>query len=202
MDTPQELKAMLKLYNKKNFLKFKYIYEKINAGIIGFGIGQKHFEAIHNYKNSKVKIICEKNINKLNFLKKKFPKIKITNNENDIFLNRDINLVSIASYDNYHFAQIIKSIKYKKNFIVEKPLCLTQEQLNKIKKFISKTNLKFTSNLVLRVNNLSKKYKKKYLKIKYSILRLIIFGVEKKNYLVGDLKLMIIPLFLGQEFML
>ncbi len=28
VDTPQELKAMLKLYNKKNFLKFKYIYEK------------------------------------------------------------------------------------------------------------------------------------------------------------------------------
>ena len=28
VDTPQELNAMLKLYNKKNFLKFKYIYEK------------------------------------------------------------------------------------------------------------------------------------------------------------------------------
>ena len=45
---------------------------KISAGIIRSGIGQKHFEAIHNYKNSKVKIICEKNLNKLNF--KKFPK--------------------------------------------------------------------------------------------------------------------------------
>ena len=93
--------------------------KKISAGIIGFGIGQKHFEAIHNYKNSKVKIICEKNLNKLSFLRKKFPTIKITNNKNDIFLNKDINLVSIASYDNYHYAQIIKSIKYKKNFIVE-----------------------------------------------------------------------------------
>ena len=42
--------------------------KKISAGIIGFGIGQKHFEAIHNYKNAKVKVICEK---------KKFKKIKI-----------------------------------------------------------------------------------------------------------------------------
>ena len=155
--------------------------KKISAGIIGFGIGQKHFEAIHNYKNSKVKIICEKNINKLNFLKKKFPIIKITNNENDIFLNKDINLVSIASYDNYHYDQIIKSIKYKKNFIVEKPLCLTQKQLNKIKKFISKTNLKFTSNLVLRVNNLFKNIKKKISKDKIFYIEAdYIWGRKKK----------------------
>ena len=33
---------------------------KIVAAIIGMGIGQKHLEAIDNYKNSTVKIICEK----------------------------------------------------------------------------------------------------------------------------------------------
>ena len=34
---------------------------RINAGIIGMGIGQKHFDAIEGYKNSQVSIICEKN---------------------------------------------------------------------------------------------------------------------------------------------
>ena len=33
---------------------------KIVAAIIGMGIGQKHLEAIDNYKNLMVKIICEK----------------------------------------------------------------------------------------------------------------------------------------------
>ena len=55
-----------------------------------------------------------KKFKKLKYIKKLFPKIKITNNENDIFLDRDINLVSIASYDNYHYSQILKSIKNKK----------------------------------------------------------------------------------------
>ena len=32
---------------------------KIRAAIIGMGVGQKHFEAIENYKGSKVEIICE-----------------------------------------------------------------------------------------------------------------------------------------------
>ena len=38
---------------------------KIKAAIIGMGIGQKHFEAIEGYKNSKVAIICEKDTKKI-----------------------------------------------------------------------------------------------------------------------------------------
>ena len=107
--------------------------KKINAGIIGFGIGQKHFEAIENYKKAKVKIICEKNLNKISILKKKFPNIKITDNENEIFINKEINLVSIASYDDDHYPQILKCIKNKKNIIVEKPMCLNEKQLKIVK---------------------------------------------------------------------
>ena len=40
---------------------------KIVAAIIGMGIGQKHLDAIDNYKKSFVKIICEKNEKKINF---------------------------------------------------------------------------------------------------------------------------------------
>ena len=142
--------------------------KKISAGIIGFGIGQKHFEAIHKYKKAKVKVICEKNLKKIQYLKK-FPEIKITNNENDIFLDTDINLVSIASYDNYHYSQILKSIKNKKNIIVEKPMCLNSKQLNNIKKLISNSDLKIMSNMVLRVNDLFQNIKKKSQMIKYFI---------------------------------
>ncbi len=134
--------------------------KKIKAGIIGFGIGQKHFEAIQYHKKSEVKIICEKNLKKISILKKKFPKIMITNNENKIFSNKEINLVSIASYDNDHYHQILKCIKNKKNIIVEKPMCLTPVQLKHIKKKISKSGIKITSNLVLRVNDLFKNIKK------------------------------------------
>ena len=60
----------------------------INAAIIGMGIGQKHFEAIEGYKNSKVVIICEKD-----------PKIKIVSNlvlrTNDLFLNFKKNIDKI-----------------------------------------------------------------------------------------------------------
>ena len=135
---------------------------KINAAIIGTGIGIKHLEAIEGYKKSKVLMICEKDKKKISELKKKYPKIQITNDENNIFSNNEINLVSIASFDNFHFSQIVKSIKSNKNIIVEKPMCLRENQLIKIVSLIKKKkNIKITSNLVLRVNSLFKGIKKK-----------------------------------------
>lgn len=148
---------------------------KINAGIIGMGIGQKHFDAIEGYKKSRVSIICEKNKNKLNILKKKYPNKLITNDENKIFEDKKINLVSIASYDNYHFYQIEKGLKNKKNLIIEKPLCLNLSELKKIKNLLQKNkNISITSNLVLRVNSLFQKLKK------------ITNNINKIYYIEGD----------------
>ena len=45
--------------------------KKINAAIIGMGIGQKHLEAIDGYKKSTVKIICERDKKKNSSTKKK-----------------------------------------------------------------------------------------------------------------------------------
>tara|TARA_B110000971_G_scaffold221989_1_gene272296 strand:- start:9341 stop:10324 length:984 start_codon:yes stop_codon:yes gene_type:complete len=135
---------------------------KIIAAIIGMGIGQKHLDAIDNYKKSFVKIICEKNKKKLNKLKIKYPNKIITSDENCIYKDKEINLVSIASYDNYHYQQIINSIHSNKNIIVEKPMCLNTKQLKNIKKLLDKNKkIKMTSNLVLRVNSLFNKFKQK-----------------------------------------
>ena len=134
---------------------------KIFAGIIGMGIGEKHLEAINRYKSSKVLIICEKNEKKLIYFKKKYPNIIITDNENLIFSNKKINLVSIASYDDDHYNQILKCFDSKKNFIVEKPMCLKFHQLKKINTLLKlNKKMKMVSNLTLRTNSLFNHLKK------------------------------------------
>ena len=82
---------------------------KIISAVIGTGIGLKHIEAIDKTKNSFVKIICEKNKKKIKYLKKKFPNKIILSNHKDIYKFKEINLVSIASYDNFHFSQILEA---------------------------------------------------------------------------------------------
>jgi predicted dehydrogenase len=146
--------------------------KKIKAGIIGMGIGQKHFDAISNNSNSEVVAICELNKKKIKELRRKYPNIEITTNEKSLFNNKTINLISIASYDNYHYKQIINCINNNKNFIIEKPICLTSHELQKIKKKLKKKpNIKFTCNLVLRTNqkfiNLKKKIKNEINKIHF-----------------------------------
>ena len=71
-------------------------------------------------------------------IKKKFPKLKIFKNENEIFNDKKVNLVSIASYDEYHFKQITKCFKNKKNFIIEKPICTTKIELEKFRRLAKK----------------------------------------------------------------
>ena len=53
-------------------------------------------------------------------LKKKYRSKIIVTNEDKMFKDKSINLVSIASYDEYHYNQILKCIKYNKHIIVEK----------------------------------------------------------------------------------
>ena len=135
---------------------------KILAGIIGLGIGEKHLEAIESLnKNYFVKVLCEKNKKKISYLKKKYPNKIITSNEDLIFEDKEINLVSICSYDDYHYSQIVKSIKNNKHFIIEKPFCLDEKELKHLHLLLKKNKqIKFTSNMVLRVNSLFSKIKR------------------------------------------
>ncbi len=133
----------------------------INSAVIGSGIGQKHIESIDGYKSFRVTKICELNNSKISILKKKYKNKIITKNEDEVFRDKDIKLISIASYDEYHFRQIKKCIKFKKYFIVEKPICLTLRELNEINYLIKKNNIKLFSNLVLRVNSKFKNIKTK-----------------------------------------
>jgi len=91
--------------------------------------------------------------------------------------------VSLASYDDYHYSQILKCFKYNKNVIVEKPMCLKPNQLKNIYKLIKTKKIKMTSNLVLRVNSLFKDFKKKIDNNRiYYIEGDYIWGRKKKLY--------------------
>lgn len=133
--------------------------KKLNCAVIGMGVGEKHAIFYSNYKKTKLLKVFEKDKSKVQKLKKKYPKINFVKKENDIFKDPKIDLISIASYDNYHYPQIIKAIKYKKNIFVEKPICLFLNQLQTIKKKIKKSNINLSCNFVLRENSQFKKIK-------------------------------------------
>ena len=68
-----EIKKLLKQSRKDiidiSYLELIRLNEKINFAVIGAGVGYHHASAIFNNKNCNLKYICEKDKNKIQFLK-------------------------------------------------------------------------------------------------------------------------------------
>jgi polar amino acid transport system substrate-binding protein len=68
-----------------------------------------------------------------------------TSNAEDIFENQEINAVFIATRHDSHAQYVIEALKAGKHVFVEKPLCLTENELNDIESLYNNYNLKKVS---------------------------------------------------------
>ena len=133
----------------------------LNCAVIGLGVGARHAETIKLNKFTNLKVLCDFDEKILNYYSKRFPNADIYKNSDELFKRKDIDLVVIASYDNYHYNHIKKSIENKFHFFVEKPFCLNKKEFSDIKKLLKKNpKIKFSSNLILRNHPFFKMLKK------------------------------------------
>jgi len=99
--------------------------KKYNIGFLGAGnIFHKHQKAINNKKYLSIKGVYD--------TKKTLKKLKKYNNERDIFSDNDIDLIALLTPSGNHFKGILKSLSQNKHVIVEKPLVLKLDQIEKI----------------------------------------------------------------------
>ena len=164
---------------------------KYKVGIIGLELVKCTLKNSNKLKDVKLFQFLIKNIRKLKIISKKY-KIKYCENENEIFKDKQINLVSIASYDNDHYSHASKAILNNKNVFIEKPAFTSIKECLKIKKLLKNRNIGIFSNLVLRASDrfisLKKESKKKAFGKIYFIEADYNYGRLEKLYLVGDQK--------------
>jgi len=131
-----------------------------NIGVIGMGIGEKHALSYQNHPKCKLKTLCDFDSEKFDILSEKFPDQHITDNARTVINDDTIDIVSIASYDNYHSNQIIQAIKHGKHIMAEKPLCLNRKEMEDIYSIHSKKkDVKLSANHVLRTNSRFERFK-------------------------------------------
>lgn len=123
----------------------------IKAGIIGLGVGEAHVEGYKSHSDCQVVKVCDTNP-EVEFIKKEsIAGIPFTIDPLQIITDPAIDVVSICSYDNFHFDQICLAIDHNKHVFIEKPLCLFEEEAVIIfEKLQNKPHLKISSNLILR----------------------------------------------------
>ena len=127
--------------------------KKLKAGIIGLGVGEQHIAGYQSHPSCEVTALCDISDKKLGVAREKYPDFKITDNPSDILDDPEIDVVSVASYDNYHYEQILKAINNNKHVFAEKPLCLYRQEAESIRSLLKdKDQVKLSSNLILRMS--------------------------------------------------
>jgi len=134
----------------------------INAGIIGLGVGESHISGYQSHKQCRVAAICDFNTEALEKVSQRHPHLKTYTSAEELIKDPDIDVVSIASYDNCHYEQIVAALEMNKHVFVEKPFCLFEKEARKIRSLLrEKPQLKLSSNLILRNSPRFMKLKKK-----------------------------------------
>ena len=123
----------------------------LRAAIIGLGVGEQHISGYHDDPRCKVVALCDIDKKRLEEVGSRHPGMRMTTSADELLCDPDIDVVSIASFDDVHHSQIISGIRHGKHLFVEKPLCLTRHQLNEISGALGQhPELKLSSNLILR----------------------------------------------------
>lgn len=123
----------------------------LKAGIIGLGVGVRHAQGYSAHPDCEVTALCDLSEERLQEIGMEYPGVRLTTEAAEVLDDPDIDVVSIASYDGYHYEQVVRAIRNDKHILVEKPLCLKREEAIEIRRLLAeKPDLRFSSNLVLR----------------------------------------------------
>ena len=137
------------------------IKKKIKAAVIGLGVGAHQARTLSTHPDCELIWICDLDKQRLTKLGLEIPEAKQTQDENDILNDPDIQLVCVASYDEFHHRQVTTSLNQGKHVYVEKPICLTKNETQEIQQILkTNINLRLSSNMVLRTCPLFRKVRK------------------------------------------
>ncbi len=100
----------------------------LKAAVVGMGHWGKTL--LNNFSNNSeidVCAVCDRNKDNLTYVEENFPSISIYTQSDDIFLDRSIDIVVIATQAESHFELTMKSLNHGKHVFVEKPFVLNSQ---------------------------------------------------------------------------
>lgn len=124
---------------------------QLGIAVIGLGIGEQHARMYATLPSCKVKLLVDLDRSRADNLAGAFPGSDAGSDLDQALERSDIDVVSIASFDDAHFDQVMRALSAGKHVFVEKPLCRTEEELTQIRAVLdANSSLHLVSNLVLR----------------------------------------------------
>lgn len=123
----------------------------LRAAVIGLGVGERHIEGFEADPRCRVVALCDRDPDKLADVAARHPGRRLATDAREILLAPDIDVVSIAGFDDSHRDHVVSAIECGKHVFVEKPLCLTEEEMADIRVALARRpGVRLSSNLILR----------------------------------------------------
>jgi predicted dehydrogenase len=123
----------------------------LRAGVIGLGVGEQHISGYESDSRCKVTSLCDFDPVKLAQVATRHPGKNLTHSARDVIASPYIDVVSIATYEDMHCEQVVAAIEAGKHVFVEKPLCLSLAELERIVCSLrDHPQVRLSSNLILR----------------------------------------------------
>jgi predicted dehydrogenase len=118
--------------------------KKYNVGIIGYGwVATAHIPAINATTLGQVTAVCSsRKLDSAELSSKYGGRIATYTNLDQMLADPNIHAVSICSYPYDHTKQVIAAAKAGKHLIIEKPLCLSLQDLRAMQKAIQQAKVK------------------------------------------------------------
>jgi predicted dehydrogenase len=119
---------------------------QLRVGLIGAGaIGKVHLEGFKRNKHCKLVAIASRTEEHANAFAKKFdiPQTFMGEGWKDMLNNENLDIVSICSPNYLHYPMIIKSLENNIHILCEKPVCISQKELDSVEAELSKKDLMF-----------------------------------------------------------
>ncbi len=124
---------------------------QLRVGVIGLGVGEAHIAGFEQDRRCRVTALCDIDGEHLAAVAARHPGKRTTTDPEMVLADPEIDLVSIASYDDAHAGQVIKAIAAGKHIFVEKPICFHDAEFAAISAALAANpSIRLSSNLILR----------------------------------------------------
>jgi predicted dehydrogenase len=124
---------------------------RLRAGIIGLGVGERHIAGYRGHPDCTVVAVADMDPAKRDAARRNYPDLRVHDSAAALLDDPGIDVVSIASHDEDHAAQVLRALAAGKHVFVEKPLCQTEGELAAIRASLARhPALRLSSNLILR----------------------------------------------------
>lgn len=117
---------------------------EIRIGIVGYGwVAGAHITSLHEIKDCRVRAICSRRKLDPNELSRKHgSEITVYNNYTDMLADSNIDIISICTPHHLHPEQAVQAAEAGKHLIIEKPVAIDLEGVNRIEKTVKKAGVK------------------------------------------------------------